>query len=644
MGDIEVTSLGVQGVLDKLSRGEWMVPEFQRDFVWSVADVEDLIASIFAARPIGMATLWEQADNSGLKLGRISLPDTVDGARGEVVLGNSNEPVPNRHYAILDGRQRCTAIAMAFGGLRPQSGRRKFAGRFFLRITESDAVHRVEFIKSADANRLGIDSQSGALSKGLVPLEVAPGKKLVSQWIEFTQLIRSPSIYPDGEMPQEEELDYRSQVLTEAFEGVNRTQLAVYTVPPEYDLGDICEIFETLNTTGTKVSTVDLIHSWLYADTSPPKSPEALLLREWIDDLGGHEGAIGWASSTKRPELVAQIVTACHVASKAKFTPRTVGGKKDVQIRSVKAGDLLATPTEHWRRAIKNTDLLAGWIGDFQRVVANGYFPQDRCPYPASAAIYVALRWHRHFDSDSEHAWTVDDLDMVYRAFFWRNSLAGRYDQGFLTQIGTDIIRLRDLLERRAEAATEAEWVALAQNSLDALVNKPLPTTDQVAELARDGTTAGALRRALVLPMWTQVDRDLLDRSVVLSYPEADGTQLHHIFPRAWCRDNAVGELKALLDERDQGVDWVGSPANLVPLSGASNRLWRASRPGQVLEDVPWTARSSDFARAYIDQRAFELLRGDDDRADLSHVGEFWRHRASLIARDLTRRMDVVLS
>ena len=108
------------------------------------------------------------------------------------------------------------------------------------------------------------------------------------------------------------------------------------------------------------------------------------------------------------------------------------------QISSLKAADLLATPASHWRLIMANDDLLASFLGDFQKVVAGGAFPYISSPYPITAAIYVGLRWHLHFDRPE---WGQDDLNSLYRAFFWRNALANRYDQGFLTKIEKDTQR-----------------------------------------------------------------------------------------------------------------------------------------------------------------------------------------------------------
>jgi uncharacterized protein with ParB-like and HNH nuclease domain len=126
MSALEVKSEAVSDLLDILRRGEWQIPEFQRDFVWSISDVASLITSIIQSRPIGMVTLWEQGDKPEVTLEPISIPDSPI-RRMFVNKADENSKV----FAVLDGRQRCTAIAMAFGGLRAKDLRSRLAGRFF---------------------------------------------------------------------------------------------------------------------------------------------------------------------------------------------------------------------------------------------------------------------------------------------------------------------------------------------------------------------------------------------------------------------------------------------------------------------------------------------------------------------------------
>ena len=215
-----------------------------------------------------MATIWEQPDEPALELGPLSLPDrSVDGDSIRTEFCDS-ETNPKKVFTILDGLQRCTAIAMAFGGFRSTHGGLKPSGRYYLNVSERDPLEQIVFYREVDVIRNGYNSDAGCIGQGLFPLSSNNvNEPMLAQWLRYIQAIRNPKNYPDETLPPRKELDRRDDVLKRAFEGINQTKLAVYIVPDTYNLADICEIFETLNTTGTKVSTVDLIHSWLYADT-----------------------------------------------------------------------------------------------------------------------------------------------------------------------------------------------------------------------------------------------------------------------------------------------------------------------------------------------------------------------------------------
>ena len=632
MADVHVDDISIGDLLQRLGTGEWQVPVFQRDFVWSTADVESLLGSIFQARPIGMVTLWEQADNSGLQLDNISLPDSTPSG---VVKFERDGSTPVVRNAILDGRQRCTAIAMAFGGLRPANTQRRHAGRFFLSLLDEDLITRVKFKKPAEIVRENLESLTGALAQGFVPLELTDGD-LMGQWLGYVEKLREPEIYPDGILPDDSTLERRREVLWNSFKGINGTKLAVYTVPAAYDLGDICEIFETLNTKGTRVSVVDLVHSWLYAASTGDDG--ALLLRDWINDLGGTDGAVGWATKDSRPELTLQFVTACHVASSDPPDPRPIGGKTKT-ITSVKSDDLLGTPTEWWRLLMDegNTQLLGQFCGDMQLAVAGGRFPASYAPYPASFAIYVALRWFHHHENPT---WTVGQLDSAFRAFYWQNALTTRYDQGFLTQIGADIKSFKATLNDAAELGDQNEWMELVSEKIKGIINRPLPDRKYLLAQLTDGSVKGAIRNALRLRMRAQARQDLLDPQVDISFPSGTEPELHHVFPKAWCNNNKVGDLKKRLDElKDSGRDWLGSAVNLIPLSKDSNLDWRAKRPEQILKSksISYSNRSVACSAIFIDEPTFDTLL----EADANTAGTFWDLRADLMADDFMYLMTV---
>ncbi len=203
MAELEVNSITVPVLLDKLRKREWMVPQFQREFVWAVPAVVELVSSIIESRPIGMATLWEQNAEPEVELDPIWIPD----ASGPRHLGDDRSK-PHKRFAILDGRQRCTAIAMAFGGLRAEDGKFRFSGRFFLNVATADPVQRVQYIREQEVKRKKLTTDAACIGQILFPLSSSvKGEEILGQWMRYLQALKNPNNYENSTLPEAKELD-----------------------------------------------------------------------------------------------------------------------------------------------------------------------------------------------------------------------------------------------------------------------------------------------------------------------------------------------------------------------------------------------------------------------------------------------------
>ena len=112
-----------------------------------------------------------------------------------------------------------------------------------------------------------------------------------------------------------------------------------------------------------------------------------------------------------------------------------------------------------------------------------------------------------HFDKPD---WGQDDLGSLFRAFFWRNCLSNRYDQGFLTKIGTDIRALKSILAIRKKYRLANEWAKEADKALaDIMETSVVPGQSGLEDLLTDGRQTGALQKALTLPMSARAERRL---------------------------------------------------------------------------------------------------------------------------------------
>src|SRR5690606_12275223 len=130
---------------------------------------------------------------------------------------------------------------------------------------------------------------------------------------------------------------------------------------------------------------------------------------------------------------------------------------------------------------------------------------------------------------------------------------------------------LKELLYSRAEHASFGAWAAVAQEKLDRFMERTVPTREQLIDRLTDKRPSGALGKALALPVIARAHKDLLDPSVALEFPSEAGAELHHIYPRDWCKNNSAGTLADVLNVRSAGRNYCESLANLIPLSRESN-------------------------------------------------------------------------
>jgi hypothetical protein len=210
----------------------------------------------------------------------------------------------------------------------------------------------------------------------------------------------------------------------------------------------------------------------------------------------------------------------------------------------------------------------------------------------------------------------------------------------FLSQSATDLKLLKDALFRRTKSSNANEWAAEANEALGKAMGLELPSIETVRDQLLQAKPAGAMGRALSLPVRTRPTTDLLDPGTSIGYPSAKPVELHHIYPQAWCANNQHGVLGAVLDPHKADFDYVKSVANLTPLTRESNNSWRAQTPGQALAkaDISYDLAEQRLAAHFISKKGYEALTGSEPDPK-----SFWEDRASLIATDLVSRCSVSL-
>lgn len=130
--DIGSEDLKITQVIELLQKDQWLIPTFQREFVWQPENIVKLWDSIYRFYPIGSLLYWETDSylHTHRKLGGFTFLHDEDAVR----------KFKEWKY-ILDGQQRATSLLVSFlGGKGRVEGNESFdytlyfdaaAGRFF---------------------------------------------------------------------------------------------------------------------------------------------------------------------------------------------------------------------------------------------------------------------------------------------------------------------------------------------------------------------------------------------------------------------------------------------------------------------------------------------------------------------------------
>lgn len=93
--------ISVRELVDKAKRGELMLPEMQRRYVWPATRVRDLLDSLYRGYPSGTILVWETDEDVETR---------------DLAVGPTQAPTTSQKILLLDGQQRITSLAATLSG------------------------------------------------------------------------------------------------------------------------------------------------------------------------------------------------------------------------------------------------------------------------------------------------------------------------------------------------------------------------------------------------------------------------------------------------------------------------------------------------------------------------------------------------
>lgn len=126
------TQRSVSQLITDIGRGQLILPEFQRGYVWTATQVREFLASLYRGYPTGSFLIW-RTPNPGM------------------IRGLASEGDGSVFQLILDGQQRLTSIyALATGDAPPfYEGERLYFDIYFNVSTEEFSYFKPTVMKGA---------------------------------------------------------------------------------------------------------------------------------------------------------------------------------------------------------------------------------------------------------------------------------------------------------------------------------------------------------------------------------------------------------------------------------------------------------------------------------------------------------------
>lgn len=277
MFDIQKDDL--KDILRKVDEGRLQLPDFQRDYVWSDADVQSLIASIANGFPVGALLTLETGGQVNFK------PRAIEGA-------NIGDARPEE--LLLDGQQRMTSLYQAMFSANPvrtKTPQNKRISRYYYIDIEKAIANGIDFeeaIIGFPADRIrrqnfGRDietdlSQAFAEFKhNLFPLNrVFDNRDWLYDWRDYWRA--------QGEDVADLERDFYRYVI----DVIDRYKMPVICLDRDNSREAICAVFEKVNVGGQKLNAFELVTA-IYAG-------QGFDLREdWLGKRGQMSQAAGSA-------------------------------------------------------------------------------------------------------------------------------------------------------------------------------------------------------------------------------------------------------------------------------------------------------------------------------------------------------------
>ncbi|MEG0297821.1 MAG: DUF262 domain-containing protein [Clostridium sp.] len=263
-------SITIYEALQNIKTGKYVMPAFQRQYVWSMEQIEKLWDSILLDYPIATFLFWH-VDDSNVSwdtyfcdfLSEVTFDSrkSADSVNYEL----TSIDVKNTNTAILDGQQRLTSLYLSLLGeayIRPKNARKKGGDRIITKLLielnkNKNSVDEEEY--NSKKFDIKFSEKIGRISPTQFELKNILGEKFQDDTTRESEIEKVIVNVPADSK------DYARTVLNRLYKKIFEEKLIRYTEIIDMNQEDALEMFVRFNSGGKALSKSDITMSILEA-------------------------------------------------------------------------------------------------------------------------------------------------------------------------------------------------------------------------------------------------------------------------------------------------------------------------------------------------------------------------------------------
>ena len=558
----------LKSLLGDVESGEIQLPDFQRGWVWDNEHIVSLLASISRGFPVG-AIMTLQAGGD-IKF----MPRTIEG-----VSGIDKDP----GIFLLDGQQRLTSLYQSLLYCGPvdtvDSRKRRFKRWYYvdMRKAVDPTVDRDDVFISVPEDRRILKNFGREVDLDLSSTELEykhhmmPTERLFNDmnwmfgYMGYWQSSNTP--HPEGDVA-----GFCGKFRNQVIDPFINYLLPVIELKKETPKEAVCIVFEKVNTGGVTLSVFELVTATFAAD-------DFRLRDDWAARKARLHEVYGVLQGVGADQFL-QIVALLATYDKRKQFLSAGGAENQAPGISCKRDSILNLKLEEYTRW---ADKVEDGLKEAAKFLTRQFIFKNRdIPYSTQivplAALFVEL------GDELKPAKAQEKLER----WFWSGVFGESYGSNTEGQFARDLPQVAEYVRGGSEKPTSVTQANFTPERLLALRTRNSAAYKGLyAFQMKSGAADWRTGEPLTFATWY-----------------SEGIDIHHIFPKAWCKSKSQQIPPSLYD----------SIINKTPIDAATNRKFGGGAPSIYLRVLE---QNQDIDSGQLDRiLAAHWLRPDLLRAD----------------------------